>query len=100
MFPDTAEGLHTSGRVHGGDIAGKELDPIRCRRRHQVHHRMLVIVALVLVPGDAGEHGAILHMVPVNDGIVIGKVGPVLDIQELTAVAVLSTPWQGVSRPL
>jgi hypothetical protein len=28
---------------------------------------------------------------PVNDGIVIGKVGPVLNIQKRTAVAVLGT---------
>ena len=27
MFPDAAEGLHISGRVHGGDITGKEFDP-------------------------------------------------------------------------
>ena len=30
---------------------------------------------------------------PVNDGIVIGKVGPVLNIQERTAVAVLGSVW-------
>ena len=27
VFPDAAEGLHISGRVHGGDITGKEFDP-------------------------------------------------------------------------
>ena len=91
---DASEVLHIGGRIHGGDIAGEKIDPVRCRRRHQVHPRMLVIVALVLVPGDAGEHGAVLHVVPVNDGIVIGKVGPVLDIQERTAVAVLGSVCQ------
>ena len=89
MFPDAAEGLHIGGRIHGGDITGKEFDPVRCRRRHQIHYRVLVIIALVLIPGNAGGHGPVLHVMSVNDGIVIGKVGPVLDIQEWTAVAVL-----------
>ena len=91
VFPDAAEGLHIGGRIHGGDITGKEFDPVRCLRRHQIHDRVLVIIALVLIPGNAGEHGPVLHVIPVNDGIVIGKVGPVLDIQEWTAVAVLGT---------
>jgi len=94
VFPDAAEVLHISGRVHSGDIAGKEFDPVRCRRRHQIHYRVLVIIALVFVPGDAGEHGAILHVMSVNDGIVIGEVGPVLDIQKWTAVAVLGSVCQ------
>ena len=56
--------------------------------------RMLVIIALVLIPGNAGEHGPILHVMSVNDGIVIGKVGLVLDIQERAAVAVLGPVCQ------
>ena len=74
MFPDAAEGLHISRRVHLGRVAGEEFNPVGGCRRHQIHHEMLVIIALIFLPGDAGEHGAVLHVMSVNDRIVVGKV--------------------------
>lgn len=66
------------GRHH----TGEQVHLIQLIGRIQVQIGVRVIEALIFVLGDGGEHAAGLHIVPVQQVVLGGKVGIAAPIQE------------------
>ena len=79
------------GVGEGGRLGHKARDQVEAVvevRRGQIDHRMLGIVALIPVVAQGGEHRAVIHIVAVDAGVLIGKVGGVAAVDEDRAVGV------------
>ena len=66
------------GRHH----TGEQVHPVQLIGRIQVQVGVRVVEALIFVLGDGGEHAAGLHIVPVQQVVLGGKVGIAAPIQE------------------
>ena len=62
-----------------------------------VHFRMFVIISLRFVFHLRGEHGAVPHVVPIDDRVVVGKILRVFIVDEQTAHLVCRYRHTGVS---
>ena len=62
-------------RVSGGDVAAEQIDTVVLAGSVDIHEGVLLVVVLLPVVGDGGEHGAVLHVVAINQSVVAAEVG-------------------------
>gem|GEM_PF-4648739 len=90
-----ADGVGVGVRV--ADEAGEHVHPIVLRRGVDIERGVLGIILRVgLILLEACEHGAVVHVVAVNDGVGVAEIPVVLEIHEQGAAAVVAAVDEAV----
>ena len=90
------KGEHVGVGVIIAGISGKDFDFIVLGGGVQIEHRMCIIVGLLSVAGQGAEHGAVSHVVTVDDGVCAGEIGCALAIHKQGTALVVAAVKQMV----
>ena len=78
------------------DVGGEYLDLVILLGGVEIHHGVLVIIALLLVIRERVEHRPILHVVTVHDGVRAGELRAALAVDKQRAAGVIGAVEQVV----
>ena len=72
-----------------GGVGAEYLDLVVLGRSVEVHDGVLVVIFLILIIAYRGEHRAVVHVVPVENGVLAGKVAVAGAVEEERAGGVI-----------